>query len=314
MRSLRRMAGRKRNPQRPDRGGEFGYIDQFIDHAWLTRGLSRNTLEAYRRDLDALNAWLKGREFTEVSSSQLLRYLSDRHKQGVSARTSARELSTFRSFFGWMTRENLLEEDPTTGVPLPKIGRHLPATLSEIEVQRLLDAPDIETARGLRDRAMIELMYATGLRVSELVGLKLTSLNLRQGVVRVDSGKGDKDRLVPIGELALDWLQKYLADGREMLLRACESEALFPGRQGQFMTRQTFWHAIKRYALTAGIEHKLSPHVLRHAFATHLLNHGADLRSVQMMLGHSDLSTTQIYTHVAATRLKSIHEHHHPRG
>lgn len=308
------MAGRKRNPQSPGARGDFGYIEQFIDHAWLTRGLSRNTLEAYKRDLAGLDEWLKGRDFTEVSSSELLQYLAERHKQGVSARTSARELSTFRSFFGWMIRENLLDQDPTTAIPLPKIGRHLPATLSEIEVERLLDAPDIETARGLRDRAMIELMYATGLRVSELVGLQLTSLNLRQGVVRVDSGKGDKDRLVPIGELALDWLQKYLADGRDMLLGAYQSDALFPGRHGQFMTRQTFWYAIKRYALAAGIEHTLSPHVLRHAFATHLLNRGADLRSVQMMLGHTDLSTTQIYTHVAAARLKSLHEAHHPRG
>ena len=308
------MTSRKRDQPSPEQRDSSGYIDQFIDQAWLTKGLSRNTLEAYRRDLNALKSWLEGQEITGVTSSLLLQYLAERHRQGVSARTSAREMSTFRTFFGWMIRENLIDEDPTSAIPLPKIGRHLPATLSEEEVERLLAAPEIDTPRGLRDRAMIELLYATGLRVSELVGLRVTNFNLRQGVVRVDSGKGDKDRVVPVGELALDWLQRYLAEAREMLLGEYKSEALFPGRHGQFMTRQTFWHAIKRYALAAGIEHKLSPHVLRHAFATHLLNHGADLRSVQMMLGHTDLSTTQIYTHVAATRLKSLHQRHHPRG
>ena len=308
------MTSRKRDQRSLEQRDSFGYIDQFIDQAWLTKGLSRNTLEAYRRDLNALKSWLEGQEITGVTSSLLLQYLAERHRQGVSARTSAREMSTFRTFFGWMIRENLIDEDPTSAIPLPKIGRHLPATLSEEEVERLLAAPEINTPRGLRDRAMIEVLYATGLRVSELVGLRVTNFNLRQGVVRVDSGKGDKDRLVPVGELALDWLQRYLAEAREMLLGEYKSEALFPGRHGQFMTRQTFWHAIKRYALAAGIEHKLSPHVLRHAFATHLLNHGADLRSVQMMLGHTDLSTTQIYTHVAATRLKSLHQKHHPRG
>ena len=308
------MTSRKRDQPSPEERDSSGYIDQFIDQAWLTKGLSRNTMEAYRRDLNALETWLRGQEIIGVTSSLLLQYLAERHRQGVSARTSAREMSTFRSFFGWMIRENLIDEDPTSGIPLPKIGRHLPTTLSEVEVERLLAAPEIDTPRGLRDRAMIELLYATGLRVSELVGLRVTNFNLRQGVVRVDSGKGDKDRLVPVGELALDWLQRYLAEAREMLLGEYKSEALFPGRHGQFMTRQTFWHAIKRYALAAGIEHKLSPHVLRHAFATHLLNHGADLRSVQMMLGHTDLSTTQIYTHVAATRLKSLHQKHHPRG
>lgn len=308
------MASRKRDRQSPDEGGDSGCIDQFIDQAWLTKGLSRNTLEAYKRDLKALDAWLEGQELTGVTSSLLLRYLAERHRQGVSARTSAREMSTFRSFFGWMIRENLIDEDPTSAIPLPKIGRHLPATLSEEEVERLLAAPEIDTPRGLRDRAMIELLYATGLRVSELVGLRMTNVNLRQGVVRVDSGKGGKDRLVPVGELALDWLQQYLVEARGLLLAEHKSEALFPGRHGRFMTRQTFWHAIKRYALAAGIEHRLSPHVLRHAFATHLLNHGADLRSVQMMLGHTDLSTTQIYTHVAATRLKTLHQKHHPRG
>ena len=237
-----------------------------------------------------------------------------RHHKSLIIWPFAIGLSTFRSFFGWMIREHLIAQDPTSAIPLPKLGKHLPATLSESEVERLLQAPDVETPRGLRDRAMLELMYATGLRVSELVGLRLTNLNLRQGVVRVDSGKGGKDRLVPIGELAMDWIERYLSAGRALLLGEHSGEALFPGRHGRFMTRQAFWYAIKRHALAAGIERSLSPHVLRHAFATHLLNHGADLRSVQMMLGHSDLSTTQIYTHVAATRLKTLHEAHHPRA
>lgn len=291
-----------------------GYIDQFIDHIWLAKGLSKNTLEAYRRDLESLASWFDSGELPDVSSSDLLSYLAVRHSQGVSARTSAREMSTFRNFFGWLVREHVAEQDPTISVPLPKMGRHLPATLSEAEVERLLDAPDTSEARGLRDRAMLELLYATGLRVSELVGLRLTHLNVRQGIVRVDAGKGGKDRLVPIGDWALDWIERYLNDGRAELLGAYTSDALFPGRQGKIMTRQNFWHAVKRYARIAEIEHRLSPHVLRHAFATHLLNHGADLRSVQMMLGHADLSTTQIYTHVAATRLKTLHEEHHPRG
>ena len=290
------------------------YIDQFINHVWLAKGLSRNTLSAYRRDLVALAASLGDKNLSEASSSDLLNYLAARHRQGISARTSAREMSAFRSFFGWMIRENTMDMDPTVSIPLPKIGRHLPSTLSEAEVERLLEAPNTSEALGLRDRAMLELMYATGVRVSELVGLRLTSLNARQGVVRVDAGKGGKDRLVPIGDLALDWVERYLAEARSELLRGYPSDALFPGRHGNFMARQTFWYAIKRYAGIAGVDRKLSPHVLRHAFATHLLNHGADLRSVQMMLGHADLSTTQIYTHVAATRLKSLHEQHHPRG
>jgi len=291
-----------------------GFIDRFLDQIWLTKGIAQNTLDAYRRDLSALEGWLGDIDFTEVTAAKVLDYLAMRHRAGISARTSARELSTFRAFFGYLVREHMMSEDPTSAIPLPKLGKYLPATLSEGEVERLLAAPDVESPRGLRDRAMLELMYAAGLRVSELVGLKLTSLNLRQGVVRVDSGKGGKDRLLPIGELAMDWVQRYLGEARVLLLREHASEMLFPGRRGAPMTRQTFWYAIKRYALAAGIERSLSPHVLRHAFATHLLNHGADLRSVQMMLGHSDLSTTQIYTHVAATRLKSLHEAHHPRA
>jgi len=237
-----------------------------------------------------------------------------RHRAGISARTSARELSTFRAFFGWLVREQLMGEDPTSAIPLPKLGKYLPETLSEGEIERLLAAPDVDSPRGLRDRAMLELMYATGVRVSELIGLKLTNLNMRQGVVRIDSGKGGKDRLVPIGEFAMDWSVRYLERARALLLGDHASDVLFPGRHGAPMTRQTFWYAIKRYALAAGITRSISPHGLRHAFATHLLNHGADLRSVQMMLGHSDLSTTQIYTRVAATRLKTLHETHHPRA
>ncbi len=295
------------------RESESGYIGQYIDQLWLSKGLSPNTLVAYRRDLNALASWLDG-SIATVSRADLLEYLAARHKQGVSARTSAREMSTFRSFFAWMVAENHLHEDPTSAIALPRIGRHLPATLSEAEVEALLSAPDVNLPRGLRDRAMLELLYATGLRVSELVGLKASNLNLRQGAVRVDAGKGGKDRLVPIGECAVEWLRKYLGGARTTLLGDFRSDALFPGHQGQYMTRQTFWYAIKRYATLAGIAPTLSPHVLRHAFATHLLNHGADLRSVQMMLGHTDLSTTQIYTHVAAARLQSVHQEHHPRG
>ncbi|MCY4039835.1 MAG: site-specific tyrosine recombinase XerD [Gammaproteobacteria bacterium] len=289
-------------------------VDRFLDQVWLTKGLSQNTLDAYRRDLRAFEGWLGEANLTDVTASSLLDYLAMRHRAGISARTSARELSTFRAFYGYLVREHLMNDDPTSAIPLPKLGKYLPATLSEAEVERLLAVPNVDTPRGLRDRAMLELMYATGLRVSELVGLKLTNLNLRQGVVRVDAGKGGKDRLVPIGELAMDWALRYLDQARALLLGEHASDVLFPGRHGASMTRQTFWHAIKRHALAAGIARSISPHVLRHAFATHLLNHGADLRSVQMMLGHSDLSTTQIYTHVAATRLKTLHEAHHPRA
>ncbi len=291
-----------------------GLIDRFLDQVWLTKGLSQNTLDAYRRDLRALDRWLGEAELIDVTVSTVLDYLAMRHRAGISARTSARELSTFRAFFGWLVREQLVNEDPTSAIPLPKLGKYLPATLSESEVERLLAAPDVDSPRGLRDRAMLELMYATGVRVSELIGLKLTNLNMRQGVVRVDSGKGGKDRLVPIGEFAMDWSVRYLEHARALLLGDHVSDVLFPGRHGAPMTRQTFWYAIKRYALAAGITRSISPHGLRHAFATHLLNHGADLRSVQMMLGHSDLSTTQIYTHVATTRLKTLHETHHPRA
>ncbi|UWN51425.1 Tyrosine recombinase XerD [Alcanivorax sp. ALC70] len=240
----------------------------------------------------------------------VLEYLADR--VGVSARSVARQLSAMKSFFRWMKREGRLQEDPTLNVDRPRTGRPLPKTLSEADVEALLAAPDLDDALGLRDRAMLEVLYACGLRVSELVGLTLSQVNPRQGLVRV-VGKGDKERLVPLGEEALYWLERYLRDSRPALLGA-DREVLFPSRRGTRMTRQTFWHRIKQLAVRAGVQKSLSPHTLRHAFATHLLNHGADLRVVQLLLGHSDLSTTQIYTHVAQHRLREVYERHHPRS
>ncbi|MEE3157664.1 MAG: site-specific tyrosine recombinase XerD, partial [Pseudomonadota bacterium] len=245
--------------------------------------------------------------------ADLMAYLGWRLAAGYQARSSARMLSCVRSFYRYLLRQQLISEDPTRDVAMPKLGRPLPKSLSEADVERLLAAPDTEDSLGLRDRCMLEVLYATGLRVSELVGLRLDQLNLRQGVVRV-TGKGSKERLVPLGEEAMSWLEQYLHSARIQLLAGKPSDVLFPSRLGQMMTRQTFWHRIKHHALTAGIRSNLSPHTLRHAFATHLLNHGADLRVVQMLLGHSDLSTTQIYTHIARQRLHDLHAQHHPRG
>ena len=251
---------------------------------------------------------------TDLSQSRpedILGYLASLNNK--SARTSARRLSSLRRFFQYLAREGHINHDPSVRIAAPRIGRPLPKSLTEAEVEGLLDAPDTSTAIGLRDRAMLEVLYATGLRVSELVSLQLGQVNLRQGVVRV-IGKGNKERLVPLGEEAVDWLEKFIRQGRAELLRGPPVATLFPSRRGRMMTRQTFWHALRRYAVQAGIAKALSPHVIRHAFATHLLNHGADLRVVQMLLGHSDISTTQIYTHVARERLKSLHAEHHPRG
>jgi integrase/recombinase XerD len=222
-------------------------------------------------------------------------------------------LTSIRRFYRWLVRENVIRDDPSARIDMPKLGRPLPKVLSEVQVEDLLAAPDVEDPLGLRDRAMLELLYATGLRVSELVGLKLHQMNLRQGVVQV-TGKGGRERLVPMGEEAQSWMERYLRIARPELLGRRQADAVFPSRRGSAMTRQNFWHGLKRHARQAGIAVELSPHTLRHAFATHLLNHGADLRVVQMLLGHSDLSTTQIYTHVAKARLKSLHEQHHPRG
>ena len=302
-------------PPEPDDipGPTRARIDAFLDALWTERGLSENTLRAYRSDLLRFAHWLWGerRILEQAETADVLRYLSTRGTRSV--RTTARRLSSLRRLYQYLVREHGLGADPTTGIDAPRLGRSLPKSLTEADVEALLKAPDIGTPRGLRDRAMLEVLYASGLRVSELVGLCFEQVNLRQGVMRV-IGKGSKERLVPLGEEAVHWLQRYLREARPELLRGQTDSVLFPAGRGGAMTRQTFWHAIKRHAARAGIGKPISPHVLRHAFATHLLNNGADLRVVQMLLGHADISTTQIYTHVARERLKRLHAQHHPRG
>ena len=294
---------------------DLSALTRFLDAAWLQRGLADNTRMAYRSDLEQFAQWLllRGQTLQQVRRDVLLEYLSWRLQAGYKARSSARFLSGARGFYQYLLEEGLIIDNPTLQVELPQIGRALPDTLSEADVEALLAAPDVDEVLGLRDRCMLEVLYACGLRVTELVSLTLDQLNTRQGVVRV-MGKGSKERLVPMGETALDWLMRYLKEGRGELLGSSVTDALFPSQRGQQMTRQTFWHRIKLHAKVAGISKPLSPHTLRHAFATHLLNHGADLRVVQMLLGHSDLSTTQIYTHVARARLQALHSEHHPRG
>ncbi|OQX08258.1 MAG: site-specific tyrosine recombinase XerD [Thiothrix lacustris] len=291
-------------------------IDRFLDAFWSERGVSRNTLASYDRDLRLLCHWLdeRGASMEQATRVELLEYLAVRVQEGAKAATTARLLSSVRRFYRWQVRENMRKDDPTAQIEAPKQGRHLPNTLSEEEVEALLQAPDTGNAHGLRDRAMLELLYATGLRVSELVGIRLSELSLSHGVIRI-TGKGNKERLVPIGEEAHDWIQTYLRDARPTLMQGKDiAEHVFVTTRGSGMTRQMFWVMIQRYALAGGIVRHISPHTLRHAFATHLLNHGADLRVVQMLLGHSDLSTTQIYTHVAQARLQDLHREHHPRG
>ncbi len=288
-------------------------VDVFLDALWAEAGLSENTLAAYRNDLKHLRLWLKGREMAEVSQDDIGNYLKWRVEQGLKPRSSARILSTLRRFYGFLQREAIIDSDPTEHIEAPYHRAALPQSLSEGDVEKLLDAPELTGFLGLRDRTMLETLYATGLRVSELVDLKLGQLSMMQGCLRI-TGKGEKERLVPLGEVALDWLSRYVQGARREILAGRQSDYVFVTRRGKPMTRQAFWHIIKRYAKKAGIEKPLSPHTLRHAFATHLINHGADLRVVQMLLGHSDLSTTQIYTHVAQERLKRIHEQHHPRG
>ena len=290
-------------------------IDGFLDAAWAERGLSANTLEGYRRDLAKLAAALSvaGVDLHQACREDLLDFLAREMRAGRSPRSISRYLSCFRQFYRWLVREGRLGEDPTALIESPKIGRGLPKALGERQVEALLAAPDTGSSVGMRDRAMLELMYATGLRVSELTGLKMTSLNLTQGTLRV-LGKGGKERLVPIGEQALEWLRQYLASARPELMKGAQSDEVFVTARRAGMTRQAFWYAVDRHARAAGIRQKISPHGLRHSFATHLLNHGADLRVVQLLLGHSDLSTTQIYTHVAREGLKRLHEKHHPRG
>ncbi len=290
-------------------------IERFLDALWMERGLAANTLSAYRADLARFSAWLaaRGGALGSAHREQILDHLSARGGRALSARSGARLLSTLRQFYPWLLRSGQIHHDPSADISAPKLGRALPKSLSESEVERLLAAPDVGTPQGLRDRAMLELLYASGLRVSELVTLETGQINLRQGVARL-TGKGAKERLAPIGEEAQSWIMRYLDEGRAALMRGAESNALFPGRGGHALTRQAFWQAVKRYARKADITAPLSPHTLRHAFATHLLNHGADLRVVQLLLGHSDLGTTQIYTHVARARLKELHAKHHPRG
>ena len=290
-------------------------LDAFADAVWMEQGLAANTLTAYRADLVGFARWLepRGGELVAAQRAELLEYLALRVTGGSRPRSTARLLTSLRRFYGWALRERRITADPTEGIEPPRLGRPLPKVLTESEVEALLAAPDPTLPPGLRDRAMLEVLYATGLRVSELVGLRHDQVNLRQGVVRV-VGKGDRERLVPLGEESVAWLERWLAEGRGALLGARATPALFPTERGAAMTRQAFWQAIKRYARRARIAGPISPHTLRHAFATHLLNHGADLRVVQLLLGHRDVSTTQIYTHVARERLKELHARHHPRG
>jgi integrase/recombinase XerD len=290
-------------------------LERFLDALWLEEGLAENTLVAYRRDLESFSRWLypQGQTLIEAQRENLLAYLEHRLEMSGTSRSAARSVSSLRRFYRYLVRERVRDNDPSARIEAPRLGRPLPHSLSEEEVESLLIAPDLDCILGLRDRAMLETLYATGLRVSELVNLTLLQLNTRQGIVRL-SGKGNKERLVPLGEIALSWLDRYIREVRPELLKARVSEVLFLTQRRAAMTRQAFWYLIKRYAHQAGIRKTLSPHTLRHAFATHLLNHGADLRVVQMLLGHADLSTTQIYTHVARARLQQLHQQHHPRG
>lgn len=287
-------------------------IDQFLDTVWVEQGLSKNTLSAYRSDLAIFAAWLK-KDLLAVDSSNVAEFLANRYQLGMTSRTTARILSSLRRFYGYFLRENVITVDPTSLISAPKTTRSLPDSLTETDVEALLAAPQLALPRGQRDKTMLEMLYATGLRVSELVDLKFEQLSLNQGVVQI-VGKGGRERLVPVGEEALNSLEIYLKDGREMLLSGRQSDYIFVTNRGSNMTRQAFWYIIKRYAFEAEITKPLSPHTLRHAFATHLLNHGADLRVVQLLLGHVSLSTTQIYTHVARERLKTLHAKFHPRG
>jgi integrase/recombinase XerD len=291
-------------------------IDFYLDALWTEKGLSDNTLGAYRRDLKFYAQWLteqQGLDLCAAQQSDLMAYMGNLLRQKKSARSSARFLSCIRGFYRYQLREGNILEDPSLDVDSPKLGRPLPKSISEEDIERLLTAPTENTAIEFRDRCMLELLYACGLRVTELVSLTLSQLNLNQGVVRI-LGKGNKERLVPVGEEAHQWLLRYMAETRPELVDVHSSDVLFPSSRGTQMTRQTFWHRIKLYAVRAGISKPLSPHTLRHAFATHLLNHGADLRVVQLLLGHSDLSTTQIYTHIAKQRMQELHAQHHPRG
>jgi integrase/recombinase XerD len=301
----------ERSAERPD--GDA--IDRFIDAVWIEDGLAPNTLAAYRRDLALLADWLRRhaeRSLDEARETDLRAYAVARHA-GSAPTSTNRRLTVFKRYYRWALREHLVDADPTLKLSAARQPLRVPKSLSEAQVEALLGAPDVETPRGLRDRTMLELMYASGLRVSELVTLKTVHLSLSEGALRV-TGKGSKERLVPFGEEAQGWLQRYIAEARAAILGRQASDALFVTARGGPMTRQMFWKLVKAHAAQAGITAPLSPHTLRHAFATHLLNHGADLRAVQMLLGHADISTTTIYTHVARERLKALHAAHHPRG
>lgn len=300
----------------PGAGADLNIIEAFADALWMERGLSANTLAAYQSDLRAFHHWLshdRQRALVCAQRSDLLDYLALLAQQGRKPRSSARVLSCLRQFYGHLRRQGRIHEDPSERVDAPRLGRPLPKTLTEADVEALLAAPDPDDPRGHRDRTMLEVLYASGLRVTELVTLRLDAVNLTRGVVRI-TGKGDKERLVLLGEEATDWLVSYTRGPRAVLLGARACDYLFPTQRSDCMTRQAFWQLIKRYAALAGIIKPLSPHTLRHAFATHLLNHGADLRVIQLLLGHANLSTTQIYTHVARERLKQLHAKHHPRA
>lgn len=291
-------------------------IDAFCDALWLEDGLARNTLDSYRRDLQQFAVWLEQRSGTDLFAADqalIQDYLAHKFRTRARASTAARLLSTLKRFYRHALRQNTIKADPTLRIDTPKLPRPLPKTLTEADVEGLLAAPALDQPLGLRDRAMLEVLYASGLRVSELVTLKVPQVSRDMGVVRV-TGKGSKERLVPLGEEALSWLERYLKEARPALLGGKTSDALFVTTRAAVMTRQAFWHLLKRYALQAGLHKPISPHTLRHAFATHLLNHGADLRVVQLLLGHADISTTQIYTHVAQERMKQLHARHHPRG
>lgn len=291
-------------------------LDEFCDALWLEDGLSRNTLDSYRRDLAQFERWLdgtRGKKLLGAGNADIQAYLGHKFQIKAKATTAGRLLSSLKRFYQFALRQGRIKADPTLNIDSPKLPRGLPKSLTEEDVEKLLAAPDVDDALGLRDRAMLETLYASGLRVSELVTLKIAQVSQDMGVVRI-IGKGSKERLVPLGEEALDWIKRYLKESRPRILGQRPAGALFVTHRGQAMTRQSFWHLLKRHAVSAGLHKPISPHTLRHAFATHLLNHGADLRVVQLLLGHSDISTTQIYTHVARERLKQLHAKHHPRG
>jgi len=291
-------------------------LDAFIDNIWIEKGLSQNTLDSYRSDLEQFSSWLEKNNlsYLKTSKKEILSYLSFLFQKGLGSKTVARKLSSLKSFFRYLVFKSIISNDPSSEVETPKLLKSIPKSISEKEVEALLAAPDEKTDIGLRDKTMIETLYSCGLRISELTNLELLNLNLRQGVIRV-IGKGQKERLVPMGDQLIGLLELYISSSRKNLLNKRHSDFLFLSTRGQRMTRQSFWHRIKHYCLDSGFEpDKISPHVLRHAFATHLLNNGADLRVVQLLLGHSDLNTTQIYTEVARQRLKRLHTEHHPRG